>query len=297
LNQVRKPFYGREEQAKDALTPAQMLEVLQKMTLVREFDRNTVAAMDAKRIKVPTYLATGQEAVAATVSTLFKGCMVFGQHRNYSYYLCYGGDQGKFINEMLGLTTGTAQGMAGAPGVHDLSIPMYGHSGLMGDQIPIAVGAAHASGKRTLAIMGDASSEEDYVITSLAYAGFKRLEMLFVSEDNDLSILTPKSTRRNWETYEFARVAGLTSVDMADDPFAIAHHLQANLDQLPLFLNVRTCRHLWHSGYGVDGAPEWNRYELFLEELFARGLQAEAEEIRQRTTNEVNELWRRHLEN
>ena len=51
----------------------------------------------------------------------------------------------------------------GAASIHDPKIGMFGHSGLMGDQVPIAVGAALGSGKTVLTVVGDASGEEDYV--------------------------------------------------------------------------------------------------------------------------------------
>ena len=42
--------------------------------------------------------------------------------------------------------------------------------------------------------MGDASAEEDYVLGALGWAATKKLPILFIVEDNNLSILTEKKS-------------------------------------------------------------------------------------------------------
>ena len=71
-------------------------------------------------------------------------------------------------------------------------IKMFGHDGLMGTQGPIGVGSCFVSKKPTIVFLGDASAEEDYVLASLGWASFKKLPILFIVEDNNLSILTEK---------------------------------------------------------------------------------------------------------
>ena len=62
----------------------------------------------------------------------------------------------------------------------------------MGNQIPIAVGACFASRNQTIALVGDSAAEEDYVLSSIGWAATKNLPILFIIEDNNLSILTEK---------------------------------------------------------------------------------------------------------
>ena len=69
---------------------------------------------------------------------------------------------------------------------------MFGHDGHMGTQMPIGLGACFASKKPTIIFLGDASVEEDYVMSSIAWASFKKLPILIIVEDNNLSILTQK---------------------------------------------------------------------------------------------------------
>ena len=167
----------------------------------------------------------------------------------------------------------------------------------MGDQIPIAVGAALGSGKPTLAVSGDASVEEDYVFGAMGYAATKKLPILFVCEDNNLSILTQVQTRRSWNMADVARSLGMQSADITDDPWLIAYYVeQYRQSKLPAFLNIRTCRYLWHSGTGKDGEPEWNRFEIFKQELEGLGLGQEARKIEDEARLEMEKLWQAQLQ-
>jgi pyruvate dehydrogenase E1 component alpha subunit len=185
--------------------------------------------------------------------------------------------------------------MGGSSSIQDRSIGMFGHSGLMGDQVPIAVGAALASGKPTIAMTGDASLEEDYVFGAMGFAVTKKAPVLFVCEDNNLSILTEVAARRSWNMVDVARSLGMSAMDIADDPWLIAHTVESALGRLPAVINVRTCRHRWHAGTGTDGEPEWNRFELWKEQLQKLGLGVEARAIEEEAKKTVQERWQERL--
>ena len=74
----------------------------------------------------------------------------------------------------------------------------------MGSQVPIAVGHCYSTMHPTVVHMGDASAEEDYVLGALGWASTKKLPILFIVEDNNLSILTEKKIRRNWTMEDIA---------------------------------------------------------------------------------------------
>ena len=196
----------------------------------------------------------------------------------------------KLTDELLHRATGCARGMGGSASIHDPSIGMFGHSGLMGDQVPIAVGAALGSGRRALAVVGDASAEEDFVYGAMGFAATRKLPVLFVCEDNDLSILTRVSTRRSWSIVDVAQSLGIKGIDITDDPWLIAHHVKLLLRDLPAFINIRTCRHRWHAGTGSDGEPEWNRFEMIKDTLKKLGLSQEISTIELDVQKEVERL-------
>lgn len=261
----------------------------------RYFEEEAARVYDSGVMKMPVYFSIGQEHISAAIAGVSRELMIFAQHRGHAYYLSFGGDPRKLADELLHRETGCAHGMGGSASIHDPSIPMYGHSGLMGDQVPIAVGAALGSGRRVLAVVGDASAEEDFVYGAMAYAATKKLPVLFVCEDNNLSILTPVHVRRSWSVVDVAGSLGMSACDITDDPWLIAHHVQNSLATLPAFINIRTCRHRWHAGTGTDGEPEWNRFELIQDALRALGLESRARAIEEESRQWAQELWRERL--
>jgi len=218
---------------------------------------------DSKKNKSPLYLSIGQEHIPAAIATVSQDFKIFAQHRAHSYFISFGGG-GIELEDQI---------MDGMQGSASINIPgkMFGHSGFMGDQVPIAVGYAMASGERVLAVCGDASVEEDYVFGAMGYAVTHSLPVLFICEDNDLSILTPVATRRSWSMVDVAESLGLAAVDITDDPWLIGHYCELFLDRLPAFINIRTCRHRWHNGTGTDGPPEWDRFAMIKEKIACLG--------------------------
>lgn len=267
------------------------LRIFAKAALCRAFELKTAEVFKQGLIRVPIYLSVGQEMVAAVVSEAFAGCRIFGQHRAHAHYICHGGDLRALADELLHLPTGCARGMGGSASIHSPRIGMYGHSGLMGDHVPIAVGAALASGRPTLAVFGDAAAEEDYVAAAMGFAATRRLPVLFLCEDNNLSILTTVDVRRSWSLVDVAKGMGLAAVDLADDPASLLAAAADLSGRLPAFLNVRTCRHLWHAGIGVDGPPEWNRYEMMKESLRSQGLSDAVSRAEADAQSRVEKVW------
>src|SRR3989338_5216113 len=277
------------------LSTAETLEMFKRTCVNRYFELEAARVYNTGVMKIPIYLSLGQEHIPAAISTVTRDFLIFAQHRAHSYYLSFGGDMRKLTDELLHRATGCARGMGGSASIHDPSIGMFGHSGLMGDQVPIAVGATLGSGRRALAVVGDASAEEDFVYGAMGFAATRKLPVLFVGEDNDLSILTRVSTRRSWSIVDVARSLGLQGVDITDDPWLIAHYVKLYLKDLPAFINIRTCRHRWHAGTGTDGEPEWNRFKLWKEELQRLGLEAEARSIDEQAKRTVEEIWQERL--
>jgi len=277
------------------VSAATSLAMFRRTCFNRFFELEVARVYDTGAIKAPIYLSLGQEQIPAAIATASRDFLIFAQHRAHSYYLSFGGDPGALVDELLARPTGCAGGMGGSASIHDPRIGMFGHSGLMGDQVPIAVGAALGSGRPVLTVMGDASAEEDYVFGAMGYAATKRVPVLFVCEDNDRSILTPVATRRSWSLVEVARALGMTAVDVADDPWLVAHHVAGLRTELPALLNVRTCRDVWHAGTGRDGEPEWDRFALTGHTLEDLGLATEAARVEEEARRAAARVWDERL--
>ena len=185
------------------------LKVFEKASYCRHFEEQVIKHIKSKDINIPTYVSAGQEFISSTIATICENMkikpLLFGQHRCHSIYLSFGGNKIKLVNELLGRKNGCTKGMGGSASIHSKEINMFGHDGLMGSNGPIGVGACFALKQPTIIFLGDAAAEEDYVLGGLGWASTKNLPLLTIIEDNNLSILTEKKVRRNWEMEDVAK--------------------------------------------------------------------------------------------
>ena len=239
------------------------LEIFKKASLCRNFENELYNKVQEKIIKFPVYLSAGQEFIAASIAVKMAELNIspdiFIQHRGHSTYLAFNGNIYELIDEMLGRKTGCANGMGGSASIQSKENNIYGHDGLMGNQVPISVGACFASKLPTIVFIGDSAAEEDYTLSSIGWASTKKIPILFIVEDNNLSILTEKKVRRNWEMHDVANSMHIKSFNIPDDPIKIYNHLKNSFSE-PLLLNINTTRKYWHAGAGKDG-ENFDRYE------------------------------------
>ncbi len=291
---TRSPDFNTTAGLADTFKPEISLEIFRRMCLVRYFETGVIRAVEDKRVIYPTYLSLGQETIAAAVSVLTPDYLIFTQHRCHDKYLAYGGNPKKLKDELLGLPTGTSGGRAGSNCIqcHEDGIHMYGHHGLIGENVPLGVGAALGSNKPVICYFGDGAAEEDYVFSSIGFAASRKLPVMFVCEDNNLSILTPVETRRRWKMTEITEAFGIPSVDITDDPWTIYSNVLKLRNNLPAFLNIHTCRANWHVGVGTDGPPEWDRFSLVKQELNNLGLRRRITTVEKNTSISMQNLWK-----
>ncbi len=273
------------------------LRIYEKIYRARQFDLTVIKAVEKNLVIAPVYLSLGQEALGATLSEIVKDYHIFTQHRAHDLYVGLGCSLEEFRDELLGLESGFSGGRAGSSCLHYMKdgIKLYGHHGLIGENVPQAVGAALASNEKTVCVFGDGSAEEDYVLESLGFAATRKLPLLFVCADNNLSILTPKSDRRNWEITDVAKGFGIESYDIADSPWTFLKILKKWDAKEPLLVNVRVCRERWHSGIGIDGERPWKRNEIVRFELVQLGLEKSIIETENKIDNEMETLWKGYL--
>jgi TPP-dependent pyruvate/acetoin dehydrogenase alpha subunit len=272
--------------------------IYERADLCRCFEQETYRQIECKNVRIPVYLSAGQEYIPATLSVALEVLgvthkQIFIQHRGHSTYLSFGGDMDGLVLELLGRPEGCANGMGGSASIHSITANIYGHDGLMGSHGPIAVGMAYGNKLPTLCFTGDAAAEEDYFLASIGWASTKSLPILFVVEDNNLSILTEKKVRRCWEMDEVSRGFRMDAFNIEDDPEAIFSCLLADgpVFSKPLLLNVRTNRLFWHAGAGVDSHDTFDRHKEFGSRFSAEY----RESVRERNINIVSSAWNRHL--
>jgi len=269
------------------------LNVFKKASFCRHFENQVYKNVQNKNIKIPVYLSAGQEYIPASIATILEEKNIqpniFIQHRGHSTYLSFNASPTELIDELLGKKTGCAGGMGGSASIHSHEKNIFGHDGLMGSQVPIAVGHCYSTRKPTIVFMGDASAEEDYVLGAMGWASTKNLPILFVVEDNNLSILTEKKIRRNWEMDDVAKAFNMKGYNIKDDPEIIKEYIDGVFDG-PMLLNIQTTRKYWHAGAGQDG-DNFDRYEEEMKKLGEKAIQIDLE-----NKQLVKKLWQQQLE-
>ena len=269
--------------------------ILEKAALCRHFEQNVYEYVKKKIIKIPVYLSSGQEFIPSTLSEIILNNLkikplIFAQHRCHATYLSFGGDITALIKELLGKKDGCSYGMGGSASIHSPKINMYGHDGHMGTQVPIGIGACFSSGKPTIVFLGDAAAEEDYVVGSLGWASTKNLPILFIVEDNNLSILTKKKVRRNWDIHKLAKSLNLNGLNITDSSDEIIKH-KSLFFKKPTLLNINTNRLFWHSGAGKDSDKTFDRYDFEIKKMGNIG-----KEIDLKIKKKIDNLWKKQLE-
>lgn len=296
LNEKFCAEYNQIEGAISEFTKEEILLVYQKMTLARTFEQYIVQANEKSKYQIKVHMSSGQEAVSAALAVAAPTYQYFVQHRSMDTFLALGGPPEELRDEICCLPGGCVGGkLGGAFQYHQQGKDMYAHTGLIGENISVGVGAALGNGRKTLCLFGDGAAEEDYALSAYGFAATHKLPVLFVCTDNELSVLSPLSKRRSWELCDVAQGFGLAAQDLTDDPFSIMHWVKQMESQLPALLNIRVCRNYWHAGLGVDGPPRWDRYQIVKEQLQALGWEAEQHAIEVEAEKQMEAVWKAYL--
>jgi len=163
--------------------------LFETMVRIRKAEECVVDVYAEQMMRTPTHLSIGQEAVAAGVCAALDGDdQVFCPHRCHAFYLAKGGGLNAFFAELCGKATGSNHGRGGSAHLSACEKNMYS-SPILGDMIPVAVGAAFSFKmdklpKVAVAVLGDAGLEEGVFTESLNFALLKKLPVIFVCENN-----------------------------------------------------------------------------------------------------------------
>lgn len=276
-----------------------LLKVFSQMCMIRNFELVAFEYRQKKIYQTLIYLCVGQESIYTSIAQAIPKAYVFGQHRAHGTYLAYGGNPVKLVDEIVGLPTGGNKGMGASPTVCDKAKNIFGHVGLIGDQVPVAAGfALEKRDKPVICFVGDGAVEEDYVLATFGFVKQYNLKILFVCDDNDLSVLTPTKDRRKWKLSEVANSFGIESVDITDDPLTIIHYAKKLIKKAPALINIRTCRELWHEGAGKDSPDKgfWSRYQILKKNLLQLGYKNFVEKEENKYKNWSEKLWKKRLQ-
>jgi pyruvate dehydrogenase E1 component alpha subunit len=176
------------------MTSSDPVAWLRAMMLIRSFE-NMLAAQRDHGFQL---LSSGEEAVAVGLCAALDGDdQLLTGGRSIGPALARGVEPGRLMAELLGKSAGPNRGKAGRGHLADPGCGFFGAHAVVGGNISIAAGVALA---RQLAgapgivavLFGDGACGEGIVHETLNMAAIWRLPLLFVCNNNQLSVATSR---------------------------------------------------------------------------------------------------------
>ncbi len=242
------------------------IELLMCMKRIRFVEEAIAERYPQGKMRCPTHLCVGQEAVAAGVGlALQSNDFAVGTHRSHGHYLGKGGNLNRMIAEMYGKTTGCSAGKGGSMHLIDKSAGFMGSTAIVGGTIPIGVGLGlsiqlHGTHQVSCVYLGDGATEEGVFLESLNFAALRKLPVLFICENNKYSVYSPLKVRQpdGRKIYKLAEAIGVPS-DLGDgnDVVSVYHKVKSAIESIrngngPVFFEFSTYRWREHCGPNFD---------------------------------------------
>jgi TPP-dependent pyruvate/acetoin dehydrogenase alpha subunit len=252
-----------------------LVDMYETMVKIRRFEErirelylaDKLPAFDIAAGLIPgeMHLAAGQEPVAVGVRPHLKdGDAITATHRPHHLAIAQGVDLKKMAAEIFGRDTGLGHGKGGH--MHLFSVePNFGCSGIVGEGIPVAVGAAMAFRHRgtdnvALSFFGEGAANQGSFHESLNLAALWGLPVVFVCEDNAYAISVPKTASTAIpDNSDRAAAYGIPGVLVAEnDPVAVYEVMgeaigRARRGDGPSLIEVKTDRLWGHFEGDADG--------------------------------------------
>src|SRR5258706_528412 len=113
------------------LDPDLRRELLFQMKRIRHVEEQIAVRYPEGRMRCPTHLSTGQEAVAAAVGKALRlDDLAMSGHRAHAHYLGKGGDLKAMIAEIYGKVGGCSRGRGGSMHLIDVSVGFEGSTAI-----------------------------------------------------------------------------------------------------------------------------------------------------------------------
>jgi acetoin:2,6-dichlorophenolindophenol oxidoreductase subunit alpha len=183
----------------------QALRLLATMWRIRLFEERVGALARAGEIDGLIHLSVGQEGVAAAVcSQLRDDDAVYSGHRAHGHAIAKGAPLERMLAELMGRDTGLCRGLGGSMHVVDVEHGFMGATGVVGGNIPVALGSALAARLRgddavAVVFFGDGAVQAGHFNETINLATLWQLPLLLVCENNGFAEFTPRSAHTNVE--------------------------------------------------------------------------------------------------
>ncbi len=181
------------------LDTATLLQLYQRMFLVRRFERTVQELYKKGELPGFIHLYVGEEATAVGVGAhLRPDDWITSTHRGHGHALVKGVPPRIVLAELAGKATGCCGGRGGTMHLYSPEKGLLGTNGIVAGGIPAAVGLGisakiRGSGQIAVAFFGDGASNHGSFHESVNFAGIQQSPVVFVCENNFYATCTPIS--------------------------------------------------------------------------------------------------------
>jgi acetoin:2,6-dichlorophenolindophenol oxidoreductase subunit alpha len=181
------------------------LELLRSMWRIRVFEETVGRLTRADEVHGLVHLSVGQEAVAVgACGQLRADDVVYSGHRAHGHAIAKGVPLDRLLAELMGRAGGVCRGLGGSMHLVDVEHGLYGATGVVGGNVPLALGSALAArllGGDQVAVVffGDGAVQSGVFVESVNLAALWRLPVVLVCENNGLAEFTPRSAHTTVE--------------------------------------------------------------------------------------------------
>jgi TPP-dependent pyruvate/acetoin dehydrogenase alpha subunit len=181
------------------------LDLLRTMWRIRLFEERAGQLKRTDEVYGLIHLSVGQEAVAAGVcGQLRDDDAVYSGHRAHGHAIAKGAPLDRVMAELMGREDGLCHGLGGSMHLVDTEHGLMGATGVVGGNIPIALGTAlanHLDGgdRATVVFFGDGAVQAGHFNETVNLATLWSLPLILVCENNGFAEFTPRSAHTNVE--------------------------------------------------------------------------------------------------
>jgi pyruvate dehydrogenase E1 component alpha subunit len=180
------------------LSDERLIWMFTQMLRIREFEERVKRTFEEHPgvIRGHTHLADGAEAsIVGSLATLKEGDQLLTTYRCHGYPITLGTDTKAMMAEIYGRKDGLCGGYGGSMHLCDPGRGFLGTSGIVGQGIPHATGAAFAAqlrkaGQVVLCFFGDGASKQGAFHESLNLASLWKLPVVYIMENNGYNVAT-----------------------------------------------------------------------------------------------------------
>ena len=181
---------------------------LRQIMEIRALEESISSLLTKGVLKGASHLYAGEEAVAVgAISALRDDDLITSTHRGHGHAHAHGDKAAKtsgakqehynkMMAEVMGKATGYCKGKGGSMHIADVEHGNLGATGIVGGNLPVAVGAALAqklmgTDRVVVCFFGDGASNEGNFHEALNMASAFNLPVVFVAENNQYGMSVP----------------------------------------------------------------------------------------------------------